>query len=203
MTKKATKKQPLQERSKQTVKTILEAATRVLTREGITGLNTNRVSEVAGVSVGSIYQFFKNKESILEELITLSLDQNLAEFMKILDAGPVKDGLRPFFEKLVETIFINFEKRGLITSTLLEHAPQLIGLKRFQKVDEKLIPLFIAKLTESGIQIRSKDPETAFFILLQTVRSVVSVTFARRSNPDTQARVKRELVDLCVRYLET
>ena len=50
------RKAPRQPRSAATVAAILQAATRVLSRESLAGFNTNRVAEVAGVSVGSLYQ---------------------------------------------------------------------------------------------------------------------------------------------------
>lgn len=195
------KKQPLQSRSKETVNSILEAATRILKRDGITNLNTNRIAEVAGVSVGSIYQFFKNKESILEELLTSTLDKNLEDLMKILDQGDGKS-LRPFFDKLVDGIYLNFDKRGAITTALLEHAPQLIGVKRFRKIDERLIPILLEKMKSRGVKIRSRDPETAIFVILQSIRGVVSMSYTRPYSDDERRRVKRELVDLCTRYME-
>lgn len=63
------RKQPNQRRSQATVETILEAAARVLTKQSLAGFNTNRVAEVAGVSVGSLYQYFPNKESLVAALI--------------------------------------------------------------------------------------------------------------------------------------
>lgn len=61
-------KTPRQARSQGMVDTILEAATRVLAKRGYSGTNTNLIAEVAGVSVGSIYQYFPNKESIVATL---------------------------------------------------------------------------------------------------------------------------------------
>ena len=48
---------------------ILAAAARVLARESLAGFNTNRVAEVAGVSVGSLYQYFPNKAALVAALI--------------------------------------------------------------------------------------------------------------------------------------
>lgn len=62
------RKKPQQERSAQLVEAILQAAVRVLEREGATGFTTSRVAEQAGVSVGSLYQYFPNKQSILFRL---------------------------------------------------------------------------------------------------------------------------------------
>ena len=64
----STKKQPKQDRSKQLVADILEAAVRVLARDGARKFTTVRVAEQAGVSVGSLYQYFPNKESLLFRL---------------------------------------------------------------------------------------------------------------------------------------
>lgn len=62
------RKQPKQGRSEQLVAAILEAAIQVLTDEGARRFTTARVAERAGVSVGSLYQYFPNKESILFRL---------------------------------------------------------------------------------------------------------------------------------------
>src|SRR6478752_618430 len=62
------RKQPQQARSEHLVGAILQAAIRVLEREGAAAFTTIRVAETAGVSVGSLYQYFPNKESILFRL---------------------------------------------------------------------------------------------------------------------------------------
>jgi hypothetical protein len=61
----AVRKRPKQVRSEQLVEDILQAATQVLAREGARRFTTARVAEAAGVSVGSPYQYFPNKEAIL------------------------------------------------------------------------------------------------------------------------------------------
>lgn len=63
------RKSPRQARSTATVEVILEAATRVLSEESLGGFNTNRIAEVAGVSVGSLYQYFPNKASLVAALV--------------------------------------------------------------------------------------------------------------------------------------
>src|SRR6478609_9536612 len=64
----SSRKQPQQARSTELVATILEAAIQVLTREGAQRFTTARVAERAGVSVGSLYQYFPNKAAILFRL---------------------------------------------------------------------------------------------------------------------------------------
>jgi len=75
MKKKAAKgapkprKTPLQKRSLETVAVILEAAARILELHGFEGFNTNAVAERAGVSIGSLYQYYQSKDALLSGLI--------------------------------------------------------------------------------------------------------------------------------------
>src|ERR1044071_10462280 len=62
------RKTPRQARSSAMVEAILEAAARVLAREGLARATTNRIAEVAGVSIGSLYQYFPNKMAIVRAL---------------------------------------------------------------------------------------------------------------------------------------
>jgi len=59
------RRSPRQSRSRATWEAIVEAAVQILERRGPEGLNTNRIAERAGVSVGSVYQYFPDKHAIL------------------------------------------------------------------------------------------------------------------------------------------
>lgn len=63
------RKVPQQARSRKMVSQILEAATRVLEEDGLKGFNTNAVAEAAGISIGSLYQYFPDKDSMVAMLI--------------------------------------------------------------------------------------------------------------------------------------
>jgi len=78
------RKQPRQERSKATVDTILEATARVLIKHGYDGLTTNAVAQLAGVSIGSLYQYFPNKEALVAGLIGRHLEEMHAAVSKEL-----------------------------------------------------------------------------------------------------------------------
>ena len=63
------RKTPLQKRSAETVAVILEAAARILEQNGFEDFNTNAIAERAGVSIGSLYQYFRSKDALLSGLI--------------------------------------------------------------------------------------------------------------------------------------
>ena len=76
------RKQPSQGRSRFTIRQIVEAAARVFEERGYAGATTNRIAERAGVSIGSLYQYFPNKESILVVL----LEQHTQEVADAVEA---------------------------------------------------------------------------------------------------------------------
>src|SRR5215471_19416500 len=66
---------PKQRRARQTVDAVLDAVVRVLKREGFKAVTTNRLAEVAGVSIGSVYQYFPDKRAIFVALHQRHIEQ--------------------------------------------------------------------------------------------------------------------------------
>jgi AcrR family transcriptional regulator len=98
------RKAPRQARSSRLVADILEAAVRVLARDGAAHFTTARVAERAGVSVGSLYQYFPNKEAILFRLQTDEWGRTSALLERIL-----ADGSRPAMQRLRDTVVAFFQ----------------------------------------------------------------------------------------------
>ncbi len=79
------RKQPRQQRSRQMREDILTAAVRVLQKEGALRFTTPRVAEAAGVSVGSLYQYFPNKQALVFAIHTRTVELAWAQVQQILD----------------------------------------------------------------------------------------------------------------------
>jgi AcrR family transcriptional regulator len=98
------RKAPGQARSKETVNVILEASARILESDGLRGFNTNSVAAKAGVSVGSLYQYFPNKDAILLALIERFEDaaqEAINEALLSAKGQQLKPSLRLFVRALV------------------------------------------------------------------------------------------------------
>src|SRR5271163_826425 len=80
-----------QERSRVTVDALLEATARVLTKEGYDGASTNKIAAVAGVSIGSLYQYFPSKEALVAAVI----DRHMHEMMQAVRGALAKVATRP------------------------------------------------------------------------------------------------------------
>ncbi len=100
----STRKEPKQSRSNELVSAILAAAVQVLTAEGAQRFTTARVAERAGVSIGSLYQYFPNKASILFRLQSDEWRHSTEMLSKVLDsAKPPKDRLRHLVHEFVRS----------------------------------------------------------------------------------------------------
>ena len=75
---KAIVRKPKQGRSKATVAAILEAGARILAERGWAGFNTNVIAERAGVSIGSLYEYFPNKQALIDEIAATHIAQGEA-----------------------------------------------------------------------------------------------------------------------------
>lgn len=85
------RRRPKQGRSRHTVEVILIAAKDVLLRAGVQGFNTNAVAQRAGVSVGSLYQFFPGKEAILATLVRDMRRDMLSDLVAAYEASTTED----------------------------------------------------------------------------------------------------------------
>lgn len=127
------RKAPSQARSQHMVDTILEATAHILAERGYAGTNTNRVAAHAGVSIGSVYQYFPNKDA----LITALHEHHASQMYLII--GRVLDAAHP--ENLEDHI------AALVNALLAahEHAPEL------HKVLEKELPFFDPRKEDSAV----------------------------------------------------
>lgn len=120
------RKRPVQKRSRATVEAILGAATRILEEQGLTGFNTNAVAERAGVSIGSLYQYFPGKDAILVALMEQGMmmfsenlsqaiddapgDSLLEDLKFMLQAGLATYRRRPSLARVLEDEFVRLSR---------------------------------------------------------------------------------------------
>ena len=81
---------PKQDRSKRTVGFIIDATTQLLIEDGYAAISTNRIAKRAGVSVGTVYQYFANKEQIIEAVAQQHFDRTSAKVLALIEAGTVE-----------------------------------------------------------------------------------------------------------------
>ncbi|WP_234189345.1 TetR/AcrR family transcriptional regulator [Shinella sp. NM-101] len=116
----AMRKEPRQSRSRVTVEAILDAGARILSDEGWAAFTTNRVAEVAGVSIGSLYQYFPDKLSLVDAIRS----RHLGDSMAVL-RGAQADALSPsaFAVSVVRGMIAAHSRYPGLHRVLLDEAP--------------------------------------------------------------------------------
>ncbi len=129
----STRKQPQQARSTELVAAILQAAIQVLAKEGATRFTTARVAEKAGVSVGSVYQYFPNKAAILFRLQSDEWQQTTQMLRGILenhDETPL-ERLRSVVHAFIQSECEEAQMRGALNDAapLYRDAPEALEVR--------------------------------------------------------------------------
>ncbi len=196
----ASRKQPQQERSTKLVESILEAATRVLTEEGVTRFTTARVAEKAGVSVGSIYQYFPNKASILFRLQVDEWMQTTQMLRNILEdaSTPHLERLRALVQVFLRSECEEAEIRGALNDAapLYRDSPEA---RKARAEGDQMIEAFMAEALPKASAASRELAGNLIFTTLGTVGS--SFSQARR----TKAEIKTyadAMADMFCAYLK-
>jgi AcrR family transcriptional regulator len=97
------RRHPQQRRSRQTVEAVLDAVVRVLKQHGVDGVTTNRIAELAGVSIGSVYQYFPDKRAIFVALHDRHADQ-IGRLIESVLVEHAASSLEVFVRALIEAL---------------------------------------------------------------------------------------------------
>ena len=155
------RKNASQMRSRATVDALLQATARILIREGFDKASTNRIAAVAGVSVGSLYQYFPSKEALVAAVIDRhnqelmqAVRSELAEAMEL----PIKEGVRKLVAVAVKAHRID-PKLHLV---LAEQIPRVGRLEKAATFNRQNYSLFAAYLERHRAEIRPEIALAAF-----------------------------------------
>lgn len=142
------RKKPLQARSTVTVDAIVEATIRILRRDGWAACTTTRIATLAGVSVGSLYQYFPNRNAIAVEIVR----QRTRIYLDAVMAADLSGAASP--EEAVDAVIAAFvveKRKGLDVSLALHDAlPEVQGRQAIIEEARRFVPALQAKLAAAG-----------------------------------------------------
>jgi AcrR family transcriptional regulator len=200
----APRKLPKQERSRALVASVRRACLRILDEEGASELTTNRIAQVAGVGIGSIYQYFPNKEAIVagvyEEVIEAELS-SMREWGAQLGRLSLEDAIRLMIEKALERenrllkldreFYRRYHRSFDLTSRWGSDAQ-----------DPSIAVDVLAELLErERHKLRVRDLRVAAYLIARGMRAIIWLTLEERPEHISDPAFVEELVDLSLGYL--
>jgi AcrR family transcriptional regulator len=194
------RKGPRQRRSQATVDAILEAAARLFASGGLARVTTNQIAELAGVSVGSLYQYFPSKEAILGELIDRHAEQTMARLSGVLAAfaeGPIPDALREIVAILLEadTIDRNLHR------VFLDELPTAGRTAQRQEEIRRVTVVVRELLALRRAELRVGDLDLAAFVVVQALEAVTNAAVLEYPDRLRDPALIDEIAALAGRYL--
>ncbi len=165
------RKRPRQARSRATVDAILEASARVLLRHGFDGITTNAVAEAAGVSIGSLYQYFPNKEALVAGLVERHVEECNAAVMSELARVarlPMIEAIRAVIELTIQTHAREPELHRVLT----EQVPRVGKMARLRELEQITHRMVAGVLAARQAELAIVDPDLSAFLLVGTIESI-------------------------------
>lgn len=202
------RRKPLQARAQQTIQTLFRAAAQILDRDGEAGLNTNRVAQEAGYSIGTLYQYFPSKEALLGAMAAQGRDlvlRDLEALLTELEARPDVCTLAP--QAIVQPAMALLV-RGFAAGRGLGH--QLVRLCwTLEQPDETLTALrqvadrlavFLERIRHPRLP---PPPAATLFVLTRSVIGTLRSASLERSPLLKSPALEDTLVRLALALLET
>jgi len=195
------RRKPRQRRARQTVEAVLDAVVKILKRDGIDGVTTNRVAEVAGVSIGSVYQYFRDKRAIFAALH----DRHVEQMARLIEstlvehaAAPLDDLVRALVEAMVEAHGSDPELHELLTTEVPHGAD---GARAFEARLRGAFRLAISSRAEE--RHTPADLDRILFVVPLMVEALSHGVALRRPPGLSLAAAKEEAVRAVLAYLRS
>lgn len=194
------RKEPRQDRSRQTRDRFLDAAARIFATHGYSAGTTNRIAAEAGASIGSLYQYFPNKDSILVALVRRHVDDGT---QLLLDAFAQTDG-QPVLDRLpvlVDAVLANHTSDPRLHQVLFEEAPRPPELLAELHELESVVVTAVEEMLRDDPDLAVRDPAMAARLVVMSVESLVHRYVSTAQDDLDVDAFRSELVAMLSGYL--
>jgi AcrR family transcriptional regulator len=168
---KKPRKAASQERSRATVAALVEATARILVDEGFDKASTNRIADVAGVSVGSLYQYFPCKEALVLAVIerhNRDIMQVVGHALAELESLPLEEAVRKLVTVAVEAHRVDPKLHRVLT----EQIPRLGAVEHIETVSREAHARFRRYLDNRRNELAVADVTLAAFICATAIEAL-------------------------------
>lgn len=166
------RKKPRQARATATVNAVLEAAARVFKERGYARATTNRIADLAGVSIGSLYEYFPNKEALLGELARRHMREGFALATTLLVEGLSGADVARLARAGLEGMLALHDRDVQLHRMLFEETSLPTALRsEVLAMAEPLVDAIAALLARSS-DVRVPDPRLAAVVVVQVTEAL-------------------------------
>jgi AcrR family transcriptional regulator len=197
------RKQPLQARAQVTVEAIIRATAHILRTKGWDACNTNAVAKRAGVSIGSLYQYFPSKDALLAALAERHAEAGNKVLLDAVTATRDESlSLRDTVKHYIGALISLHAHDPELHRVLVEQVPRLKGgLEVVRRGSTQAATLVRAWLEAHREQFREVDLDVATYMLVTSVEALAHLQVLERPKQLTREVLVQELAEFVLRYL--
>lgn len=195
------RKQPVQERSRFTVQAILQATTQVLVLRGYEKTTTGAIAELAGVSIGTLYQYFPNKELLLASVINAHFNEVLATVESAL-LDHVKSPLDVLLRAVIRSSLDAHRLQPELHKVLIEQVPRVGKFVQALELSEKLSSLLQRHLAGRLGSTSDHRLRMIAFVLETTIEALTHRAVIESPQWLTSGELEAETFALLAPYIE-
>jgi len=195
------RKMPVQERSTATVDAILEATIQVLVEVGKERLTTTLVAFRAGVSVGTLYQYFPNKSALLHAALRRHLESVSSELLKVCDEHRSRSLLE--MGTALVNAYIDAKMRRVKESSALYAVSSDVDGMAIAKAASERARRAVVELFATAREGLNKNPELVATGVLATMNGIARALLESKSPEKQVEALRAELLEIVRAYLRT
>jgi AcrR family transcriptional regulator len=194
------RKTPRQSRSSVTVSAILDATARILIERGYAATSTNAVAERAGVSVGSLYQYFPNKDALIAALHTRHIEQMRA-VIELTFARAIKSSLDDALRELIEGAVEAHQVEADLHRVLGQQLAGLDVVVAHDSFDRVLEDRVLELLSRHRGEITVRDLRLAAYMLIHSAHALIHTVVIQRPKGVSLKAATNEILRMMLAYL--
>jgi AcrR family transcriptional regulator len=199
------RKTATQQRSLATVDALVEATARILVKEGFDKASTNRIAEKAGVSIGSLYQYYPSKEALVAAVI----DRHNLQIRQVVGGALAEAAALPMAQAIRRIVAVAIEAHRVdprLHRVLAEQIPRTGRLAETEVFDRANFAFFKTFLERHRGKLRVTDPGLAAFVCVTAIEALTHNAVLHHAEMLGNAAAVEALIDeatrLVVGYLQ-
>jgi AcrR family transcriptional regulator len=171
-----------------------------LDREGPDAATTTRVAEVAGISIGTLYQYFSHRDAILDALQDREFERAMELMQRVLSAGAIGPG-RDVARRVIEGLLKLYAAAPGLHRVLALEGLRVASADRVHAFDLHVVSVIRTFLSMSSLPIRRTNIDAAAFVVFQSVRAAMLARMLESPPGLDDETLTEEVADMIYRYL--
>ena len=193
------RKSPKQQRALATADAIVQATQQIIVKDGYKAATTNRIAETAGVSVGSLYQYFPNKQAIVRTLIQETVTNAAVRVRGTLRdlMEPLEPALRQIMTMLLEV----YKENDFILFHILDEVPELKEYTQNLAIEIYTHSTNLAFLEQHQHELKVRDLKTSLLLIERATIHSIECYLDKNPTNITEEQFIDELTRMALNYL--